>query len=99
MKAFTNHRNSTDSNFLYPDIIKIDDDIVQYSKCAVIEYSNTIISRHSIADVTMNAELFFADVIITNYGGKQIIAREFSKKNEKNSGITNKITLLQKCIN
>ena len=83
MYTFTAHRISSDDNVLYPDIIRIDDDNVYYSKGFIIGYKTVTIPRYAIAAVSLSVGLLFADVTIFSSGNKAIVATGFSKKDAR----------------
>jgi len=83
MYTFTAHRVSSDDNVLYPDVVRVDDCNVYYSKGTILGYKTTTIPRSAIAAVSLNVGLFFADVIIYSSGNKAIVAHGFSKKDAK----------------
>lgn len=83
MLTFKAHRISRDNNVLYPDVIRIDDDNVYYSKGAIIGYTTTTIPKSAIAAVNLSAGLFFADITIYSSGNKAIVAEGFSKKDAR----------------
>lgn len=79
METFTASRISSDDNVLYPDVLQIDKSMVVYSKWAVIGYKSKIIRRRNIASVSVNARLFFADVVIATTGNDYVVARGFTR--------------------
>lgn len=83
MFTFTAHRISSDDNVLYPDVLRIDDTNVSYSKGYIVGYKTTTIPRSAIAAVSLNAGLFFADITIHSSGNKAIVAKGFSKKDAR----------------
>lgn len=70
---------SSDNNVLYPDMIQINNDVVIYNKYKVFGYKTVYIPRNTIASVSTNVGLFFADIVICSYGGSRIVACGFSK--------------------
>ena len=83
MQTFTAHRISSDDNVLYPDVIRIDESNVYYSKGYIVGYKTVTIPRSAIAAVSLSAGLFFADVTIYSSGNKAIVAKGFSKKDAR----------------
>ncbi len=74
---------SSDQNALYPDMLEIDTDMVVYYKGYVFGYKTIIIKRRNIVAVTLRAGIFFADVVISSSGEREIIARGFTKSKAK----------------
>ena len=82
MPTFTAHRILPD-NTIFPDRIKIDTLNVTYYKGNILGYKSTVIDRKSIASVSINSRIFFADVIIETFGGKRITATGFKKSDAR----------------
>lgn len=79
MYTFTAHRISSDDNILYPDILRIDDKFVVLKKWKVFGYQSSSIPRQCISGISIDAHLFFADIIIFSNGEASIKACGFTK--------------------
>ena len=73
----------TSGNLLFPDKLIIDSDNVTYNKGHLTGYQSTIISRRNISSVYIGTGIFFGDIIIETYGGKQVRASGFNKSDAK----------------
>ena len=76
MHTFTALRLPPD-NMLFPGRLEIDASNVTYYKGAIVGYKSTDVARSSIASVSINNKILFADVIIETKGGKRIAATGF----------------------
>ena len=83
MPTFTASRISLDDNALFPDRIDIDPDNVTFYKGYIFGYRSMIIPRSSIASVSIQSGIFFADVIIESAGGKRIVGNGFIKRDAR----------------
>ena len=74
-------RVSGDGNAVFPDEIIIDDEeeVLIYRKPRVIGSKETRIRFDAIGSVTVQKHLLFADIYIETRGGREIIARGFTR--------------------
>lgn len=74
-------RVSGDGNAVFPDKIIIDDEeeVVIHRKPKLIGCKETKIRFGAIASIEINKHLLFADIIIETRGGREIIARGFTR--------------------
>lgn len=74
-------RVSGDGNAVFPDEIIIDDEeeVLIYRKPRVIGSKETRIRFDAIGSVTVQKHLLFADIYIETKGGREIIARGFTR--------------------
>lgn len=74
-------RVSGDGNAIFPDEIIIDDDeeVVIYRKPKLIGSKETRIRFGAIASVEIDKHILFADIVIETRGGREIIARGFTR--------------------
>ncbi|MDY4850855.1 MAG: PH domain-containing protein [Paludibacteraceae bacterium] len=73
----------TSGNMLFPDKLEIDDEKVTFYKAKLIGHESTVIQRSAIGSVSLNAGLFFADIIIETKGGQRTIANGFTRSDAK----------------
>lgn len=83
MPSFIASRWSEDDNAVFPDRLEIDDEKVLFFKGNLIDYNKSIIERSRIASVHLRSGIFFADVFIESFGGREIIARGFTKSDAR----------------
>lgn len=78
---FEASRVSGDSNVVFPDEIIIDDEeeVVIYRKSKIIGCKEMRIRFGAIASFFIEKHLLFADIIIETRGGRDIIARGFTR--------------------
>lgn len=78
---FEASRVSGDGNAVFPDEIIIDDEeeVVIHRKPKLIGCKETKISFGAIASIEINKHIIFADIIIETRGGREIIARGFTR--------------------
>jgi len=76
-------RISNRKNVLFPDKIIIDDENVTYYKGKLIGYLKTLISRKSIASITISEGVLFSEIIIESLGGNKIYAIGFLKSDAR----------------
>ena len=81
--SFKASRITGHGNALFPDKIEIDDNMVVYYKGAIIGYKSTMISRDSIASVSISSGLLFADVTIESRGGNRVVLYGFTRSDAK----------------
>lgn len=79
MGRYSASRFSGGINTVFPDQIIIDGNSVIYRKGRVIGYWETRINLNSIASITLDTHIFFADVIIESYGGIKVRAQGFTR--------------------
>ncbi len=74
-------RVSGDGNAVFPDEIIIDDEeeVLIYRKPRVIGSKETRIRFDAIGSVTVQKHLLLADIYIETRGGREIIARGFTR--------------------
>lgn len=74
-------RVSGDGNAVFPDKIIIDDEeeVVIHRKPKLIGCKETKIRFGATASIEINKHLLFADIIIETRGGREIIARGFTR--------------------
>lgn len=74
-------RVSGDGNAVFPDKIIIDneEEVVIHRKPKLIGCKETKIRFGAIASIEVNKHLLFADIIIETRGGREIIARGFTR--------------------
>ena len=73
----------TSGNMLFPDKLEIDDEKVTFYKAKLIGHESTVIQRSAIGSVSLNAGLFFADIIIETKGGQRTVANGFTRSDAK----------------
>ena len=83
MAVFVASRWSGDDNAVFPDRLEIDDSLVTYFKGTVVGYHKSIIHRDGVASAHIRSGLFFADVVIESFGGREIVARGFAKSDAR----------------
>lgn len=78
---FTACRVSGDGNAVFPDEIIIDDEeeVLIYRKSRVIGCKESRVRFGAIGSVTIQKHLLFADIYIETRGGREIIARGFTR--------------------
>lgn len=78
---FTASRVSGDGNAVFPDEIIIDlwGKVVTHRKPRLIGCKETRIPFDSLASVSCDKHILFADIIIETHGGLKIIARGFTR--------------------
>lgn len=78
---FEASRVSGDGNAVFPDKLIIDDDdeAVIYRKPKLIGSKETKIRFGAIASVSYDKHVLFADIIIETRGGREIVARGFTR--------------------
>lgn len=78
---FSASRVSGDGNVVFPDEIIIDDDeeIVIHRKSKLIGSKETKIRFGAIASMSCDKHVLFADIYIETRGGREIIARGFTR--------------------
>lgn len=78
---FTACRVSGDGNAVFPDEIIIDDEeeVLIYRKPRVIGCKESRVKFGAIGSVSVNKGLIFADICIETKGGREIVARGFSR--------------------
>ena len=78
---FEANRISGDDNVLFPDVIIIDDEeeYLIYRKSKVIGCKETRVRLGSIVSVSCEKHLLFADLYIETRGGREIVARGFTR--------------------
>jgi hypothetical protein len=81
--SFQASRMSGHRNTIFPDKIEIDENKVTYYKGAIIGYDSTVISRDSVASVSIGSGVIFADVVIETKGGKRVELHGFLKSEAK----------------
>lgn len=74
-------RVSGDGNALFPEEIIIDDEeeVVIHRKPKLIGSKETQIRFGTIASIQVDKHLLFADIIIETRGGREIVARGFTR--------------------
>lgn len=74
-------RVSGDGNAVFPDQIIIDDEeeVVIHRKPKLIGCKETKIRFGAIASIVIDKHILFADIIIETRGGREIIARGFTR--------------------
>jgi len=83
MPTFVASRWSGDDNAVFPDRLEIDDEKVLFFKGNLVGHNKSIIERSRIASVHLRSGLFFADVVIESFGGREIVARGFAKSDAR----------------
>lgn len=73
----------TSGNMLFPDKLEIDDEKVTFYKAKLIGHESTVIQRSAIGSVSLNAGLFFSDIIIETKGGQRTVANGFTRSDAK----------------
>lgn len=78
---FEASRVSGDGNAIFPDEIIIDEDeeVLIHRKPKLIGCKETKVSFGAIASIEVNKHVLFADIIIETKGGREIIARGFTR--------------------
>lgn len=78
---FEASRVSGDGNTVFPDKVIIDDEeeVVIYRKPKLIGSKETKIRFGAIASIQVDKHILFADIIIETRGGREIIARGFTR--------------------
>lgn len=78
---FTACRVSGDGNAVFPDEIIIDEEeeVLDYRKPRVIGCKESRVRFGTIGSVSVNKGLIFADICIETKGGREIVARGFSR--------------------
>lgn len=74
-------RVSGDGNAVFPDEIIIDDEeeVVIHRKLKLIGSKETQIRFGAIASIHIDKHILFADIIIETKGGREIVARGFTR--------------------
>lgn len=74
-------RVSGDGNAVFPDEIIIDDEeeVVIHRKPKLIGSKGTQIRFGAIASIQIDKHILFADIIIETKGGREIVARGFTR--------------------
>lgn len=74
-------RVSGDGNAVFPDEIIIDDEeeVVIHRKPKLIGCKETKVRFGAIASIQIDTHILFADIIIETRGGREIIARGFTR--------------------
>lgn len=74
-------RVSGDGNAIFPDEIIIDDneEVLIHRKSKLIGCKETKVNFGAIASVEVNKHVLFADITIETKGGREIIARGFTR--------------------
>lgn len=82
---FTANRVSGDGNAVFPDEIIIDDEeeVLIYRKPRVIGCKEFRVRFGAIGSLTIQKHLLFADIYIETKGGREIIARGFTRSDAK----------------
>ena len=83
MATFIANRWSGNDNAVFPDQLEIDTSIITYFKGTIVGYHKSVIPRDRIASVHLRSGLMFADVIIETFGGQEVIARGFAKRDAR----------------
>ncbi|MGM9831892.1 MAG: PH domain-containing protein [Paludibacteraceae bacterium] len=73
----------TSGNVVFPDKLEIDDEKVVFYKAKLIGHESTVIQRNAIGSVSIDAGLFFADIIIETKGGQRTVANGFTRSDAK----------------
>ena len=78
---YTACRVSGDGNAVFPDEIIIDDEeeVLIYRKPRVIGCKESRVRFGAIGSITIQKHLLFADICIETRGGREIIARGFTR--------------------
>ena len=78
---FTASRVSGDGNAVFPDEIIIDDEeeVLIYRKPRVIGCKESRVRFGAIGSITIQKHLLFTDIYIETRGGREIIARGFTR--------------------
>lgn len=79
--SFKASRVSGDGNAVFPDEIIIDDEVevVIHRKPKIIGCKETQIRFGAIASIQVEKHILFADIIIETRGGREIVARGFTR--------------------
>ena len=74
-------RVSGDGNAVFPDelIIDTDEEVVIHRKPKLIGCKETEIRFGAIASIQIDKHILFADIIIETRGGREIVARGFTR--------------------
>ena len=74
-------RVSGDGNAVFPDEIIIDDDeeVLIYRKPRVIGCKESMVRFGAIGSVSIQKHLLFADIYIETKGGREIVAKGFTR--------------------
>lgn len=83
MAVFVASRWSGNDNSVFPDRLEIDDEKVLLYKGNLVGHNKSIIERKRIASAHLRSGLFFADIIIESFGGREIVARGFTKSDAR----------------
>ena len=83
MATFVASRWSGDDNAVFPDRLEIDDSLITYFKGTVVGYHKSVMPRNCVASVHMRSGLIFADIVIESSGGREIVARGFTKRDAR----------------
>lgn len=75
-------RVSGDGNAVFPDELIIDDEeeVVLHRKPKLIGSKETKVRFGAIASIEVNKHILFADIIIETRGGREIVARGFTRE-------------------
>ena len=84
MATFVASRWSGDDNAVFPDRLEIDSSIITYYKGTLVGYHKSVMPRNCISSAHVRSGLLFADIVIESSGGREIVARGFSKKDARN---------------
>lgn len=79
MATFVASRWSGDDNAVFPDRLEIDDSLITYFKGTVVGYRKSVMPRNCVASAHVRSGLIFADIVIESSGGREIVARGFTK--------------------
>jgi len=67
----------TQGNVVFPDTIIIEDDTVTLYKQGILNHTNVVISRRSIASVHCRYGVVFCDIVIETSGGQHYTLNGF----------------------
>lgn len=78
---FEASRVSGDGNAVFPDEIIIDDEeeVIIHRKPKIIGSKETKIRFGAVASIEVNKHILFADICIETRGGREIVARGFTR--------------------
>lgn len=83
MATFVASRWSGDDNAVFPDRLEIDDSLITYFKGTVVGYHKSVMPRNCVASAHVRSGLIFADIVIESSGGREIVARGFTKRDAR----------------
>ena len=80
-RTFTACRISGDGNAVFPDEIIIDDEeeVLIHRKPKLIGSKETKVRFGAVASVLVDKHVLFADIIIETRGGREIVAKGFTR--------------------